>query len=158
MIRPSFRSRLSGCFLALAIAIALLGINYLITTRTCPSGELYELPSFATKKRVRCRNRIKITDYSADFVISPDDLDVLKRWQPFGPTVVWNQENGKEWRQNAVHSETEAQKTDLEKKAEELSSFWYRVYHPGDQFFEILIDTSDESEYIGYIEATFIQF
>ena len=142
MLRPSFRSRFSGCFLSLMTAMMLLsvgfGINYLVVTRTCPEGEFYELPSFATKKRVRCRQHVKLQDYSANFVISPDDLDALKRWHPFSPTIVWNEDNEKEWRQNTVHSETEERETNLEKKAKELSSFWYKVYSPGDQPYEIL--------------------
>ncbi|MEL6605043.1 MAG: hypothetical protein AAFP20_17655 [Cyanobacteria bacterium J06614_10] len=155
----SFMTRLLVCLRSVAIAMILLsvvfGVNYFVVTRTCPDGKRYELPSFASKKKVHCRKEIKIQDYSATFSISPNDLDVLKKWNPFDPNVAWNQA---EWRRSTVHSETEAQKTNLEKKAEDLSSFWYKAYHPGDQSFEILIDTTDSSEYVGYIDATFIEW
>lgn len=160
MLRPSLRSGFSGCFLSLVAAMVLLsvgfGINYLVVTRTCPEGRSYELPSFAINRRVRCRNHIKLQDYSATFAISPDDLNALKCWHPFSPTIVWTEENEKEWRQNTIYAETEERETNLEKKAKELSSFWYKAYSPGDQPYEILVDTSDESEYLVYIEATFV--
>ena len=153
----TFSAKLSGCLLVLAIAMVLLsvgfGINYFAIARTCPDSKLYELPSFVDKQRVRCRKNVKIQNYSATFAISPDSLEALKQWNPFAPNIVLNQT---EWRQNQVHSTTAAQKTELEKKAEALPSFWYKVYRPGDRPFEILVDTSNDAEYVGYIQATFI--
>jgi len=141
--------------LVITAAGVTFGVNYLLVTRSCPDDNRYELPSFASSRELRCRKNIKIQDYSRTFSISPSDIDNLKQWSPFAARTDWDEQ---EWSRNTVPLGIKTQKTELEKKARELSSFWYKLYHTEAISFDMLVDTSDSSEYIGYIDATFIVY